>query len=102
MIHVAVLSRGPVGGTTVATWVAACVPPIDGLGNAVHNLSIIVPLSSQPSCMIIRAPLDLDTYPRSKLIRSSCAEWAKRGRGKPVHIDFFALFLSYISQTQLF
>ena len=33
-----------------------------------------------------RAVLDLDRYPLSNLIRARCAEWAKRGRGKPVPI----------------
>ena len=42
-----------------------------------------------------RAALDLDTYPLSNLIRPRCAEWAKRGRGKPVvimDVGFFACF----------
>ena len=43
-----------------------------------------------------RAALDLDTYPLSKLICSRCAEQAKCGGGKPVHIGFFAFFY-YIS-----
>ena len=43
----------------------------------------------------LRAALDLDTYPFSKLIRPWCTEWAKHGRGKPVlikHFGFFACF----------
>ena len=52
-----------------------------------------------------RAALDLDTYPLSNLIRPRCAEWAKRGCGKPVlimHIGFFACFSHHISRTQSF
>ena len=50
------------------------------------------------SCLIVsrfRTALDLDTYPLSNFIRPRCAEWAKRGRGKPVlimHIGFLACF----------
>ena len=50
------------------------------------------------SCVIVsrfRTALDLDTYPLSNFICPPCAEWAKRGRGKPVlimHIGFLACF----------
>ena len=45
----------------------------------------------------VKAALDLDTYPLSNVIRPRCAERAKPGRGKPVHvlimhIGFFACF----------
>ena len=51
--------------------------------------------SSQASCVIVSAALDLDTYPPSNFIRRRCAERAKPSRGKPVfimHIGFFACF----------
>ena len=47
------------------------------------------------SCVIVsgfRAALDLNTYPLRNLIRPRCAERAKPGRGKPVHIGFLACF----------
>ena len=45
--------------------------------------------------MIVKAGLDLDTYPLRNLILLYCAERAKPGRGKLVliiHIGFFACF----------
>ena len=60
------------------------------------------------SCVIVsgfRAALDLNTYPLRNLIRPRCAERAKPGRGKPVHImhiGFFRLFSRHISRTQSF
>ena len=58
-----------------------------------------LPRLPQASCVIVsvKAALDLDTYPLSNVIRPRCAERAKPGRGKPVHvlimhIGFFACF----------
>ena len=72
---------------------------IDGMGQATPSApGLPLMLSSQASYVIVsgfRAALDLDTYPLSNLIRPRCAERAKRGRGKPVHIThigFFACF----------
>ena len=61
------------------------IPLIDGLGPS-HRLATCVIMS------VFGAALDLDTYPLSNLIRPWCAERAKPGRGKPVHIGFFACF----------
>ena len=59
-------------------------------------------LSSQAGYVIVsgfRAALDLDTYPLSNLIRPPCAERAKRGRGKPVHIGLCSSLSTSVQES---
>ena len=82
-----------------AVLLCACVPLIDGMGQATPSATgLPLMLSSQASYVIVsgfRAALDLDTYPLSNLICPLCAKRVKPGGGKPViimHIGFFACF----------
>ena len=94
-----------IGQRTIITHVHRA-PLIDGLGHATWSATYASSYLSQASCVIMsgfRAALDLDTYPLRNVIRPRCAEFAKSGRGKPVHImhiGFFACCFQAISLEQ--
>ena len=78
-----------IGPRTIITH-AHRAPLIDGWATQRGPRPRLVATSRRlASCVIVsrfRTALDLDTYPLSNFIRPRCAEWAKRGRGKPVLI----------------